>query len=404
MEKNKYKFIYFVILLIIIIISIWIFFWFLKKVDKNNYVELLSWRASINWNFLKQNSKVKIFENDNLKTFENSLAILEWWDWSITRLWWNTEIMVKKAYFSKNDEIIKIAFDTKSWKTWSNVVSYFWDESYFHQYYNDTEIAVRWTIYALDIEKNYLKVEKHWVKLENKNQKIELKENEQIKLTDFSLIFLDDFINYFKDKKFFEINQDLDKKYFYELYLKLEKNIKKISDLSYKKFWNITEEQKEKLFKKYLEIYQKIHFVSPDISEKYFNLKINLKEKLLKLSPENQKKYILQSFNYDFIDIFNYKNFINFEKILNIFKENEKYVQKDLLYNFLKNLNSNFNPKEHFSSSIDTFISSVKNNPLYADFFNKFWEEINNSFKNTIENQKSIFAEIYDWFKNLINN
>lgn len=406
MEKNKNKFIYFIIVLIIWIISISIFIWyFFKSVDRNSYVELVKWKAVLNENLLILNERKKISENDIIQTLDkDSLAVIEWWDWSITRLWWNTKIEIKNVFTSKNKNIVQIAFNTFSWKTWSNVVSYLWEDSHFYQYYNDTEIAVRWTIYSVDIEKDYLQVENHLVTIKNdKVWEMEIPEKKQIKLTDFSFISLDDFINYFKDKWFFELNTKLDKEYFIKLTADIEKNIDNLVSFSSKKIGELTEEKRKILYETYLENYQKLNFVSLKDSEKLFNLKLELKEKLLYLAPENQKEWILKSFNYDLKEIFDYKKFVNFEKIINIYKENEKYIEQDAMYKFLKDFNQNFDPLGNFSSSLDSFTSSIKNNPLYKEIFSSLWENIKNSVNETISSQKNAFQKFVDFVKNLFN-
>lgn len=406
MEKNKNKFIYFIIVLIIWIISISIFIWyFFKSVDRNSYVELVKWKAVLNENLLILNERKKISENDIIQTLDkDSLAVIEWWDWSITRLWWNTKIEIKNAFTSKNKNIVQIAFNTLSWKTWSNVVSYLWEDSHFYQYYNDTEIAVRWTIYSVDIEKDYLQVENHLVTIKNdKVWEMEIPEKKQIKLTDFSFISLDDFINYFKDKWFFELNTKLDKEYFIKLTADIEKNIDNLVSFSSRKIGELTEEKRKILYETYLENYQKLNFVSLKDSEKLFNLKLELKEKLLHLAPENQKEWILKSFNYDLKEIFDYKKFVNFEKIINIYKENEKYIEQDAMYKFLKDFNQNFDPLGNFSSSLDSFTSSIKNNPLYKEIFSSLWENIKNSVNETISSQKNAFQKFVEFMKNLFN-
>lgn len=402
MEKNKHKFIYFVIFLIIIIIFIWIFInLFSKSVDRNTYIELVKWSWNINWKNLILNNREKISKNDTIETStKDSLAIIEWWDWSITRLWWNTKINVKELFTSEDKNVIKIAFDTFSWKTWSNVISYISDESYFNQYYKDTEIAVRWTVYALDIEKNYLHVENHEVLLKNKEiWEIKLEENKKINILNFKFISLDEFIKYFKDNDFFDINIKLDREYFLKLVLDIQKNLENFKKYSSKQLKNLTLDQKDKLFKSYLSAYQDLNFIELKNSEKLFDLKLKIKNKLLDLAPENQKENILRSLNYDFKELFDLKKFEYFDKFIEIFKENEKYLKKDSMYNFLSNFNQNFKPGETFSQSMDNFKNLTKNDPMYKFLFNS----LGSTFDETIKNQQWVFDKIYFWFKNLFN-
>ena len=101
MQKNKNKFIYFIIILIVIIIWIWISIsLFFKSVDRNSYLELVSWEWLLNDKVLQIWKKEKLSKEDIIETkTKDSLAIIEWWDWSITRLWWNTKVKIENQYF-----------------------------------------------------------------------------------------------------------------------------------------------------------------------------------------------------------------------------------------------------------------------------------------------------------------
>ena len=75
-----------------------------------------------------------------------------------------------------SDDLLKIniSFKLEKWKTWSNVVSFIWKESYFNQEFADTTAAVRWTIYEVNLDKDYLYVDSHEVKLTNNSWKTEI--------------------------------------------------------------------------------------------------------------------------------------------------------------------------------------------------------------------------------------
>lgn len=402
MQKNKNKFIYFIIILIVIIIWIWISIsLFFKSVDRNSYLELVSWEWLLNDKVLQIWKKEKLSKEDIIETkTKDSLAIIEWWDWSITRLWWNTKVKIENQFVAKNKDQVNILFRLFSGKTWSNVVTYLWEDSYFNQTYSDTEIAVRGTVYVVDADNDYLQVESHKVELTNKQfGKKEVTENKQLKLSNFEFISLDDFIKFFKDKWFFELNQKLDKEYLLKLSLEVEKRVKDFVYIAGKNIDNLTKEQREKLYKTILSSYQDLNFVSLENSEKLFNLKIALKEKLIDLAPDKEKPSLLSTFSYDLKDIFRNKNFWNFEKITDILKENQKYLDYNNFTKMLENLGIKFDLWDSLNKLIDTFKEKVLNSANYKEFLENFSSQVNDA----IIEQKNIFLRFFDWIKDLFN-
>jgi len=402
MQKNKNKFIYFIIILIVIIIWIWISIsLFFKSVDRNSYLELVSWEWLLNDKVLQIWKKEKLSKEDIIETkTKDSLAIIEWWDWSITRLWWNTKVKIENQFVAKNKDQVNILFRLFSGKTWSNVVTYLWEDSYFNQTYSDTEIAVRGTVYVVDADNDYLQVESHKVELTNKQfGKKEVTENKQLKLSNFEFISLDDFIKFFKDKWFFELNQKLDKEYLLKLSLEVEKRVKDFVYIAGKNIDNLTKEQREKLYKTILSSYQDLNFVSLENSEKLFNLKIALKEKLIDLAPDTEKPSLLSTFSYDLKDIFKNKNFWNFEKITDILKENQKYLDYNNFTKMLENLGIKFDLWDNLNKLIDTFKEKVLNSANYKEFLENFSSQVNDA----IIEQKNIFLRFFDWIKDLFN-
>jgi len=402
MQKNKNKFIYFIIILIVIIIWIWISIsLFFKSVDRNSYLELVSWEWLLNDKVLQIWKKEKLSKEDIIETkTKDSLAIIEWWDWSITRLWWNTKVKIENQFVAKNKDQVNILFRLFSGKTWSNVVTYLWEDSYFNQTYSDTEIAVRGTVYVVDADNDYLQVESHKVELTNKQfGKKEVTENKQLKLSNFEFISLDDFIKFFKDKWFFELNQKLDKEYLLKLSLEVEKRVKDFVYIAGKNIDNLTKEQREKLYKTILSSYQDLNFVSLENSEKLFNLKIALKEKLIDLAPDTEKPSLLSTFSYELKDIFKNKNFWNFEKITDILKENQKYLDYNNFTKMLENLGIKFDLWDNLNKLIDTFKEKVLNSANYKEFLENFSSQVNDA----IIEQKNIFLRFFDWIKDLFN-
>ncbi|RKW24525.1 hypothetical protein D8B46_01310 [Candidatus Gracilibacteria bacterium] len=402
MQKNKNKFIYFIIILIVIIIGIGISIsLFFKSVDRNSYLELVSGEGLLNDKVLQIGKKEKLSKEDIIETkTKDSLAIIEWGDGSITRLGGNTKVKIENQFVAKNKDQVNILFRLFSGKTWSNVVTYLGEDSYFNQTYSDTEIAVRGTVYVVDADNDYLQVESHKVELTNKQfGKKEVTENKQLKLSNFEFISLDDFIKFFKDKGFFELNQKLDKEYLLKLSLEVEKKVKDFVYIAGKNIDNLTKEQREKLYKTILSSYQDLNFVSLENSEKLFNLKIALKEKLIDLAPDTEKPSLLSTFSYDLKDIFKNKNFGNFEKITDILKENQKYLDYNNFTKMLENLGIKFDLGDSLNKLIDTFKEKVLNSANYKEFLENFSSQVNDA----IIEQKNIFLRFFDWIKDLFN-
>ena len=395
MEKNKNKFIYFIIILIFLIISIWVYISiFFKSVDRNSYLELVSGKWLLNEKVLEIWKREKLSKDDVIETkTKDSLAVIEWWDGSITRLWWNTKVEIENEYVSKNGNDINIFFRLFSGKTWSNVISYMWEDSYFKQSFGDTEAAVRWTVFSVDLDRDYLQVESHKVDLTSKKYwKVEVTENKQLKLSDFSFISLEDFIKFFKDKVFFEINQKMDKEYLMKLALDLQKNLDRLIAATSRKIDDLTGAEREKLYAELMSQYQQINFATSSVSEELFNLKISLKEKLIKLTPDSQKSSLLDTLSYDLKDIFNTKNFWSFEWITNILKENEKFIDSEKMQEYFNIFNIKSEIWATIDKTIDTFKSEVINNPNYKEFFNS----VSNSINNSINDQKNMFRRFVD--------
>ena len=409
MLKNKKIFLFLLIFFLFSIIFIWILTSiFFKWIDRNTYLELISGEWYLNEKALSIWNKEKLSENDIIETkTPDSLAIIEWWDWSITRLWWNSKMQIREQFISKNKDDIKIAFNLFSWKSWSNVISYLWEDSYFKQSFSDTEAAVRWTIFTVDLENDYVQVEKHKVDLVSESKwETEILENKQLQISNFKFISFEDFIKYFKDKNFFNLNLELDKEFFIKKSLELQNSVKDILNYTSMKIDDLTKEQREKLYTKILSKYQDINFVSLVDSEKLFGLKIALKEKLIELAPENSKWWILNTLSYDLQDIFKKQDFTNFEQITNILIKNEKYIDVNKFFN---NINLNFNIKEVLNKWIDIFeefketVFKSQNFKEWLDVWKNIADWIWRETQKAIENQKWVFLEIWDFIKNIFN-
>jgi len=128
MQKIKNKFIIFIILIIVSIVWFWIINSFSdKKINRDSYVLLINWNATLNSVPLKKETRKLLTVWDTVRTIWNSaLAVLEWWDGSVTRLWWNSSVKIDDLYLSDNLDTINISFELLKWKSWSTVISFLW--------------------------------------------------------------------------------------------------------------------------------------------------------------------------------------------------------------------------------------------------------------------------------------
>lgn len=343
-EKLKNKFI---LILLIIIISILWFQWYkhykLANIDRNTYVVLVKWETKINNYLLKKDERKKLKVKDKVITWKNSACVIEWWDWSLTRLWENSKIEIQELNVKKDLSKINLQFKLINWKTWSNVISFLWEDSYFKQNFKDKndkdiEAAVRWTIFDVNLKKDYMYVTNHEVLVEKwKNKKI-LKQNQALSISSFSLIDIKKFVNEIQDKAWEQINSKLDKKFLDNLSKKISK------EFNWKNINNIL--SKNKSYNELLIQYQKLNFV-PASESKLFAIKNKIKEKLISKASDKNKQNLVKYSVFDLKDAINNNN-IN----LNSIKDLEKIVWNNT--KDLKNiLWEKYNKFQNIISSVD---------------------------------------------------
>lgn len=369
MLKIKNKFIIFIITIILWIV-VWLIYNSQDKKDLESYVVLMKWQAFLNDEQLKVQDRNKLAVWDMVKTVTNdSLAVLEWWDGSVTRLWWNSSIEINEMHISNDLTSMNISFNLLSWKTWSNVVSFFWEWSYFKENFRDTEAAVRWTIFDVDLNKDYLYVVDHKVQLTNGSwDVIEVTENNPINLQNFSFIGLERFIKSLKDVDWEQSNLSLDNQFVVALRSRLDKDIKNISkyrDLDINSYLNDSE-KKQELYNELLSNYQKLNFVKSDDIE-LFNAKLELKDKLLQLSDESNKSILVNSTLYDFKEMLDAKRYESTDLLLGILSKNsdklndidlKSYFEKVSIPDEIKKISDKFsNLNDFFMNTFDTFKS-----------------------------------------------
>ena len=392
---------FFLLIIIVIIILFWIQFFSIYsdyKIDTNSYVILIKWNATISNNswkkIIKLNEKNQIFPWDIITTFENSLAVIEWWDKSITRLDWWTEIKIWENFVSEDLTKINISFNLLKWKTWSNIITIMWNDSYFEQEVKWSIAAVRGTVFEVNYENDYIRTIEHEINLKNINwETIILKENEMFSLKESIIKDLKDLI----DNSWEILNKKLDKEYFEKLTKELLMRLG--NNNIFEKLFN-KQEKFISMLKKW-EDFDKINDYLKNLKEK------DREELLWNL------KTINQMINFEKWENKNLYNIKLLSKNLLIDNVNDLYYKENLIkysmYDLKNILRSNSLNEEIIKSTLDF----LKTNEKYVDYttdkfksFSNFiikWQNINFSeFMHSINNVREKWENfIINQFNNL---
>lgn len=317
-------------IIIFLIIILWLFltqFYYISasyKRDTNSYVTLIAWawKISSEWkiDLLKIEKKLLIKNWDTISTiWKDSIALIEWWDKSITRLSGDSKILVKENYVWEDLSKINISFELLKWKTWSNVVTILTWENHFKQEINWNVAAVRWTIFEANYEDAYIRVIDHEVNVTNSDWKSKTIVTWDI----FSLVtFNIEKIKIKIDKAWDELNKKMDSKYLQDLQnevidkysssnpLKLlSVKIKSLFNDEYKAYdlvlnsskeeindyinW-LKDEKKDLIINEFHKVIQNINF-EKWTNQDLYNAKINSKEVLIENSnDENYKETLVK--------------------------------------------------------------------------------------------------------------
>ena len=372
MKKIKNKFIITVITLLTFVLTIF----FIKNTNQNldSQAILKSWIANItrNENIINLTENISFILNnwDTITTsWKESLLIIQWWDWSVTRLWGDSSIIINETIINKDLSNIKISFELLAWKTWSNVTSFFWEESYFHQTFQDNEAAVRWTIFNVDLVSELLYVSSHSVSLTTSSwDNIIINENKPFSLIDFDFISLIDFIKNYKDEQWKKVNSELDKIYFEKLkniinenlkitweFLQLENISNKVNNI--KNIDLLDNIEKNEIYNDLLWEYQKIHFANADTPD-LLTLKLELKEAMLNFASKDNQEHLIVSTIYDIKEVKKTNNPFQFQTIINIFSENKETL--DNLNIYFPDIINIENLSEDFNAVLNKEIDKMK--------------------------------------------
>lgn len=401
---------------IFLAILAWIFFLFSLqfyfisnsfKRDTNSYVMLLEGSATLaaSWEkkILQLNKKEKITNGDVVNTLGKSLAVIEWGDKSITRLWENTRVVIKENFVSDDLSKMNISFELLKWKTWSNVISIFSWDSYFKQEIKWVSAAVRGTVFEANYDKEYMLVHKHALKLTNNEWETkEIYPWQAFSLKSFSIEDLKQII----DDAFQQINEQLDEEYLQELRENILLSLKESSPLNiieklssenkalrilldenpkqnFEDFlWSLDPEKKKKVLSYLNTIGQSINFENGE-DPLLYNLKLNTRETLVENSSDEQYKETLVRYTmYDLADLVNFENFNKdmFSSTLGFLNANKAYVNEESSYTkaisdilLLNGENINLDTLKEKVSNLDSLWQDVIHSSLdkALDFLNK---------------------------------
>lgn len=413
---------------------------------QNPYVLATQWNTIIKRDRIitvKEKEKEIIKLNDKIKTLSNSTATIFWPDGSVTRLWNKTSITINELNTNNDLSTYKINFDIESGKTWSNIIKFLTDKSYFTETYDNWNFAAtaRWTVFEINLDNDYIHAVSHDINLSSKNNTWDynIKQWELFKAhnpkTKASVLNI--------DKNWITTNIKNDTEYLNNLMKDWQNKIATLGKqqsiwsslipyLQYKTWYNkdnyisekvvsslnnlnsnilteaknnipkLSKEEKEKLNSKLLNIYEWVHYLpnSPEIA----NYKSNLRDLILQTwdneKTQNIKEQFLKLDIYDYIDIVK----SNGETEANLLKNNiNKYLEEIKDSNKMKTLLSSFSwemldiiktPFDSINKELKKMLESNKDSNIKDRIKEWIIEEATNI--------KNSFDDIIWWLKNKI--
>lgn len=331
MKKLKNKFILGVISIIALIVSLQVFLAYSNhNVDTNSYLTLIKWNATLNEVRLEADTKNILASGDKVRVIgESSLALIEWWDGSLTRLGGNTKISIDQNQISKDYTNINISFELIAGKTWSNVVSFIGKDSSFTQTFDGIEAWVRGTIFDVDLEKKFIHVSDHAVDLtDTTGNVLRIAKGEVLSVNDFTFVEFSEFLSSLQDDAWKQLNEQFDSEHIAQLKEKFELSLQDKNPFVFILSWispkyallykldtsksyesvseyieSLSESKKKDLYNDVLSKYQSMNVISWEDTAAY-NKKLFYKRALIDLSPDStDTKRLLESSVYDLQDI-----------------------------------------------------------------------------------------------------
>jgi len=382
MKKIGNKFIIAVIIVIAVIVASQVFIASSHNDrDTNSYLSLIAWNAMINEIRLERDTKVIVSAGDRVRViWASSLALIEWWDGSMTRLGWNTSITVEQSDISNDYTDINISFDLLTGKTWSHIVSFIGSDSSFTQSFDGIEAWVRGTVFDVDLEKQFIHSSDHSIEITTpEGDSFLLPEWQVMSLESFSLVELSRYISELRDTAWTDLNTSLDREYINTLSENLQSSLQSSNPFLFiMRFFSptyatlyvldtyeqdvdvenylksLSDGNKQEVYPEILSVYQEMNFVGPGSWE--YERKMRYKSALVTLdvNPENSQRLVAVT-GYDLQDIIDSGSsewlaqtleFINSNvdwlnpENLNILKWWLDYIPEWLLEEFSENFNS----------------------------------------------------------------
>lgn len=339
-----------------------------------------------------------------------SMAVITWWDGSITRLWWNSTILINKNYVDEGLTTINIDFDLQKGKSWSNVVSTMWNDSYFNQRFETYVAWVRWTVYSVDLQNGVIYTADHEVAV------TDTKTNKTTVVKEWNYFNIDLFqeIHDAAQKKVFEAldawwkkaNEAYDNEYVKKLreevavYIEKAKNmpdsllsfvtdkadtVKKLYDgnIDLNKIKDLSKEDVEAVYNEAYTRLQNINFVK--VWDELFSEKLKLKEFLSKLDSKNNN-LLMRTTTYDLQDAVDLNNLDAISKITETLW-NADFNTDDLMTIFEQNF------KDILTNSSEIRDIMTHNMAWLENFFAENFDKTINDAKNAIKSAE----EALDW-------
>jgi FecR protein len=420
MLNIKNKFIVFIIAFIVLIIGAQIFISPSSARDTNSYLSLVKGQCTLNTLSIEKEKKYSLKKGDTIETKNDSIAVIEWGDGSITRISENSQIELRENTVFENNSKVQIAFALLKWKSWSKVTSLLSWDAFFKEYIDDLEAWVRGTEFEVNKDKWYVAVKSHEVTMTNKTgKKLTVGQNQALSLTTFSIIEIEKFISEIQDKAWQEINKQMDSELFISLkhdflivskanfqerflswfipkykVLVAIKNKKSIDSLT-PMIDTLSSQDKTFILSKVKQIFAEVNFAS--VTDDIYKDKVYFRKLLFVLSEnEEDKKAITRATVYDVQDMIESKNYTYLVESLADLKNSEKY---------LKELNINFDTIFQFGATIPDAVKKLIQDKVWSlkDMFpniqfdissgGSIIENLNNGAKGAINNALDMMGD-----------
>jgi len=425
MKKLKNKFILIIIWIIFCIIASQAYIAYSHwKNDTNSYLRLVKWEASLNDALVEMEKKYILRSWDKVHTRDESLAVIEWWDGSLSRLWWNTVITIEQNQVSQDYTDIQISFDLIAGRTWSQVVSFFDEGSSFTQTFNGIEAWVRWTVFDVDLENNFLRSSDHAVTITKEDgSTLRLEEGEILDIQKFSLVELSYFIKNMEDRAWKELNKSLDNEYIKVLKSRLEEEFSTnplflfildfispkyriIQSLNnsddFEKTKKLIEKvktsKKQSVYNALLSEYQSLNFVSAwDYS--FYKKKLNYKRALILLSNNDvSTQRLIETSTFDLKDATKGKITDGIAETLDFINANAESIPN--IDSYLEKINFDYLP----SGLLLQFQESFSSIPSISSFQNMDINNIGNALWDLDSSMQWFLDDTIWWFIENIPN